>query len=286
MLPVLFEIGSLKINSYGLMVALGFLSALYFVQRDAAKFGLPPKVFADMAFIILPLGIVGTRLTHIIMYPQFYSWGDPIGWIAIWRGGLVFQGGPPLALAFTYYWFKKHDIPFWKGCDVMFPYLPLGHGIGRVGCFLYGCCYGLPTDLPWGIPARRVPWDIAEPVTGSPPFLDHLNRFSDVTIQSHWSHAIHPTQLYSFVGLMVVCGILLALRRYWNPYTGFVLPAYLVIYDIFRFFVEYYRGDQNPVHLFGLTDQQIFSVIFALIGVALFFYLKKRAALEPPPETN
>lgn len=286
MLPVLFEIGPLNINSYGLMIAVGFLTGLYFVQRDAAKCGMPPKVFADMAFIILPLGIAGTRLAHIVMYPEFYSWNDPIGWIAIWRGGLVFQGGPPLALAFVYYWFKKHGIPFWKGCDVLFPYLPMGHGFGRVGCFLYGCCYGLPTDVPWAIPARRVPWDISEPVKGSPAFLEHMSSFSDITTQSHWSHAIHPTQLYSFAGLMVICAILLALRRYWNPYPGFTVPAYLVLYGIFRFVVEFYRGDHNPVHLFGLSDQQVFSVVFALIGVALFFYLRMRAAPKPSSETG
>ena len=277
MFPVLFEIGPLKINSYGLMIAVGFLTGLYFVQRDAVKRGMPPKVFADMAFILLPLGIAGTRLAHIIMYPEFYSWDDPIGWIAIWRGGLVFQGGLPVALAFVYYWFKKHDIPFWKGCDVMFPYLPMAHGFGRVGCFLKGCCYGLPTDVPWAIPARRDPWNLSEPVTGSPAFIEHLSRFSDVTVQSHWSHAIHPTQLYSFAGLLVICGILLVLRRYWNPFTGFTVPAYLILYGSFRFIVEFYRGDHNPVHLFGLSDQQVFSIVFAVFGLGLFAFLRIRA---------
>ena len=91
MFPILFEIGPLKINSYGLMIAVGFLTALFFAQRDAVKRGLPPKVFADMAFILLPLGIAGTRLAHIIMFPEYYSWDDPIGWTAIWRGGPVFR---------------------------------------------------------------------------------------------------------------------------------------------------------------------------------------------------
>lgn len=277
MFPILFEIGPLKINSYGLMIAVGFLTALFFAQRDAVKRGLSPKVFADMAFILLPLGIAGTRIAHIIMFPESYSWDDPIGWIAIWRGGLVFQGGMPVGLAFVYYWFKKHDIPFWKGCDVMFPYLPMAHGFGRVGCFLKGCCYGLPTEVPWAIPARRDPWDLAEPVTGSPAFIEHLSRYSDVTVQSHWSHPIHPTQLYSFAGLLIICGILLAARRYWNPFAGFTVPAYLVLYGVFRFIVEFYRGDHNPVHVLGLSDQQIFSLVFALSGVGLFVFLRIRA---------
>lgn len=286
MYPVLLEIGPLKIHAYGMMIAVGFLTGLYFVQRDAAKCGMPPKVFADMAFIVLPLGIIGTRVAHIIMYPEYYSWNDPIGWIAIWRGGLVFQGGPPLALAFVYYYFRKHQIPFWKGCDVMFPYLPMGHGFGRVGCFLKGCCYGLPTGVPWAIPARRVPWDISKPVEGSPAFEEHLHRFSDVTVESHWSHAIHPTQLYSFAGLLVICAILLALRRYWNPFPGFTVPLYLIFYGAFRFIVEFYRGDHNPVHMLGLSDQQLFSLVFALLGVVLFIFLKIRAQSAPTPKAG
>lgn len=276
MLPVLFEIGPIKIHTYGLMIAIGFLTALFFVQRDAEKRGLPPKVFADMAFILLPLGIIGTRVAHIIMFPEQYSWSDPLGWIAVWKGGLVFHGGPPVAIAFVWYWLRKHDVPFWRSCDILFPYLPMAHGFGRVGCFMYGCCYGRPTDVPWAIPARRVPWDTNDPVTGSAAYLEHLNRFSDVTLDSHWSHPIHPTQLYSVAGLMVICGIILLLRRYWSPYDGFTMPAYFVLYGLFRFVVEFFRGDHNPVHIFGLSDQQVFSIVFALTGIMLFFFLRTR----------
>ena len=277
MQPVLFEIGPIKIHAYGLMIAVGFLTGLYFVQRDATKRGMNPKVFADMAFIMLPLGIAGTRILHIIMFPESYSWKDPIGWIAVWRGGLVFQGGAPVAIAFMVYYLRRHHIPFWPACDILFPYVPLGHGLGRVGCFLNGCCYGRPTDVPWGVPARRVPWDLSETATGSPAFIEHLNRFSDVTSQSHWSHPIHPTQLYSFAGLVVICGVILLLRKYWNPYPGFTMPAYLVLYGIFRFIVEFYRGDHNPVHMFGLSDQQVLSALFVAGGLALYAVLWARA---------
>ncbi len=112
---------------------------------------------------------------------------------------------------------------------------------------------------------------------GSPAYLDHLSRFSDVTLASHWSHAIHPTQLYSSLGLLAIFGVMLALRRYWNPFTGFTMPAYFVLYGVFRFIVEFYRGDHNPVHVFGLTDQQVFSILFALFGVGLFLVLRVRA---------
>ncbi|MEX2016413.1 MAG: prolipoprotein diacylglyceryl transferase family protein, partial [Candidatus Hydrogenedentales bacterium] len=151
-----------------------------------------------------------------------------------------------------------------------------------LGCFLNGCCYGKVSDVPWAMPFRRVPWDTSVPPEGSPPYLDHLKRFGDqVTTHDHWSLPIHPTQLYSFLGLMALCCIMLLLRRYWNPYTGFMMPLYFILYGIFRFIVEFFRGDHNPVH-FGFTDQQLFSVVLIAAGIALYHYLKRRAARRAP----
>ncbi len=274
MYPVLLKLGPLTLHSYGLMIAVGFLIALFFIQRDARKDAYDPKVFADAAFYVLPLGIIGTRLAHIVMYPQFYSWSDPIGWIALWNGGLVFQGAIPVVIPFLYWYFRHHKISFLKATDIIIPYVPLGHAFGRIGCFLYGCCYGKPTELPWGIPARRVPWDTALPPAGSPGYMDHLQRFSDVTHQSHWSHVIHPTQLYSFVGLSLLCLLLVTLRKRWNPFTGFLLPAYFVLYSALRIVIEYFRGDHNPVHMFNLTDQQVFSLFLIVAGIAVFLIMR------------
>jgi phosphatidylglycerol:prolipoprotein diacylglycerol transferase len=281
MWPVLFNIGPVPVNSYGLMIAIGFLTALFFIQREAKRVGLDPAVFGDAAFPALFLGLAATRVLHIVMFPEFYSITDPIGWIAVWRGGLVFQGGPPVVIAYLYFYFKKRKVDFWKACDIVFPYVPLGHGIGRIGCFLKGCCYGAPTTVPWGIPARRVPWDITQPPTGSDAYLGHLRRFEAVTLHEHWSLPIHPTQLYSTLGLLTICGLLLFLRRYWNPFFGFLMPSYLVAYGAYRFIIEEYRGDHNPVRLLNLSDQQIIGIIVAGFGIALFFYLRRRDKQRP-----
>lgn len=274
--PILLELGPLKLHTYGLMIAVGFLTALFLIQRDAGKAGFDPKVFSDMAFVALPLGIVATRILHIVMFPQYYSWSDPVGWIAVWRGGLVFQGAPPVVLAYIYYYLRKHDVPFLPACDVMFPYVALGHGIGRIGCLMKGCCYGRPTEVAWGIEFPRILDRTGEHIEGSPAFLDHMLRFGDVTSESLHAHAVHPTQLYSFGGLVIVCLILLGLRKYWHPYPGFTLPVYLSLYGVYRFIVEAFRGDHNPVHVFGLSDQQVFSIVFAVLGVVLFVFLQRR----------
>jgi phosphatidylglycerol:prolipoprotein diacylglycerol transferase len=177
-------------------------------------------------------------------------------------------------------------VPFWKACDVMFPYFPLAHAFGRIGCFLYGCCYGKPTDVLWGIPARRVPWDIEKPPTGSPAYLDHLDRFSDMTADMHWSHPIHPTQLYESAGLLVIVGLMMLMRRKWRPFDGFLMPMYFMLYGVLRFVVEMYRGDHNPVHVWGLSDQQVASLFSVGIGAALFGYLWIRSTKRANPEPD
>lgn len=273
MFPEILRIGPVPLHSYGLMIAVAFLLVLHLVQRDAERAGFDPKVFADLAFLVLPIGLLGTRIVHIIMFPQYYSWSDPIGWIAVWKGGLVFQGAPPPAIAIAWWFFRRNGIPFWKGVDLVFPYVALGHAIGRIGCFLKGCCYGATTELPWAVQFPRIIDPDTNLITGSPAFRDHVKRFTDITLESTHAHGVHPTQIYSFIGLMAIFGIMLALRKYWNPFPGFTFPMYFIIYGLFRFTVEFFRGDHNPVHIFGISDQQVFSLIGVAVGIAFFFVL-------------
>ena len=274
MYPILFNVGKLAVHSYGLMMALGFLTSLYFVQKEVRKAGLDVNVIADLAFWVLLIGLAGCRILHIIMFHDEYSWSDPVGWVAVWRGGLVFQGGPPPAILFGYWYLKRKKIDFWTVVDISFPYLALGHAFGRIGCFLNGCCYGLPTTLPWGVRFPRVPFDVTKEPTGSPAFLDHLNRFSKVSVNDQWSLPIHPTQLYEFAALLVICVTLLVLRKHWRPFVGFTMPIYFILYGLWRFFNESLRGDHNPTRILSFTDQQVFSLLFAALSVGLFFGLK------------
>lgn len=276
--PTLLKLGPISIHSYGLLIATGFLVALFLMRRDAKKVGINPDQIADVAFGVLFLGLVGTRLLHIIMFPSQYSWSDPIGWIAIWKGGLVFQGAIPPAIAFCVYYVYKKGIPIWTFADVVCPYVPLAHAFGRMGCFMYGCCYGHRTDVPWGVSFPKIT-DASGTITGSPAFLDHAARFG-VPPDASWSYPVHPTQLYSAAGLVILCGLLLLLRRYGHLFNGITFPAYLGLYGVFRFIVEFYRGDQNPTGLASglLSDQQIFS-LFAVVGsiiLGVIMYLHQK----------
>ena len=278
MLSTLFKIGPLTVHTYGLMIALGFILSLHFVQRDSQRAGIDPQVVGNMAFAALFFGIAGTRILHIIMFPEGYSLRDPIGWVAIWRGGLVFQGALPASILYVYLACRRREIPFWKLVDCAIPYVPLAHAFGRVGCFLNGCCYGARTDLPWGIRFPRVPWDFSQEATGSPVYLDHCYQYSQLSmLHDHWSYPVHPTQLYGVIGLMATCLILVYLRNKWRPFDGFTMPAYFMLYAVGRFIVEFYRGDHNPTTFGLLSDQQVFCGVYLAFGVALYVILRRYA---------
>ncbi len=279
MFPVLLELGPVKLHTYGLMIAIGFLIALNFMQRDAKKAGVDPNAVTEIAFWSLFIGILGTRVLHIIMYPENYSWSNPLGWITIWQGGLVFQGAIPAVLIYVWYTLRKRNIPFWIAPDFVMPWVPLAQAFGRMGCFFNGCCYGQRADdLPW---ALRFP-------EGSPPFGAHTHYPDFLMGQQHASFPVHPTQLYSVALLVSICIILFLLRRYWNPFPGFTLPAFFMLYGVKRFIVEMYRGDGNPTELgMGLiSNQQVFALLMVLAGAALFAYLYRNPPkVSPPPAT-
>jgi phosphatidylglycerol:prolipoprotein diacylglycerol transferase len=273
MYPVLFKIGPLTVHSYGLMIAVGFLLALHLTQRNAQKAGIDPQAILNMAFPGLFFGILGTRILYIILFPEGFSWKDPVGLIAIWRGGLVFQGALPVAVVYAWYGARRRGIPFWKLADLVIPYVPLAHAFGRIGCFLNGCCYGIRTNLPWGIRFPRIPWDLSDPnITGSPAYYDQ--RFELPTAIAHWSYPVHPTQLYGFVGLLATCFVLLYLKKKWHIFDGFTMPLYFVMYSVGRFFIEFLRGDHNPTMFKILSVQQVFCILFVVAGLLLFLVLR------------
>ncbi len=276
--PTLLDLGPVTIHSYGFMIALAFLMALFMCQRDGPRFQAPKEFVNSVAVGLLIAGVAGSRLLHILMFPASYSWSDPVGWIAIWRGGLVFQGAFPAAVLFAWFYARRKNVPVLGFADALGPYIPIGHALGRMGCFLNGCCYGRVTDISWAVEFPRIPANPEAQPTGSPAFLDHLRaglvQFEDMT-----SLPVHPTQLYSVTGLLAMGAMMWMFREWWYPFRGVMICSYLALYGLLRFVLEFFRGDHNPVHFGGvLSDQQVFSLAFVAVGIALFvvLYVKER----------
>lgn len=259
MYPTIIEFGWIKIHSYGLFIAIAFLLSLYLTQRDARKRGIDPEIIQSEAIFALLAGIIGSRVFHIIMFPYEYSVTDPIGWIAIWQGGLVFQGALPFAFGYVIWAMRRKKVSFLLISDCAVPYLALGQGIGRIGCFFNGCCYGKPSNFPLAISFPE----------GCPVYQSYPGN-------NGWSLPVHPTQLYAVVGLVFLCLLLIYLRDEWNPFTGFTIPAYFFLHGLLRFINEFFRGDHNPTSLgFGvLSDQQMFCILEILLGIFLFWLIR------------
>ncbi|NLZ05278.1 MAG: prolipoprotein diacylglyceryl transferase [Phycisphaerae bacterium] len=150
--PELIEIPfvHLTVKSYGLMMVVGFLAAVTLIRYLSRSFTKDPQHITNAALYSLIAGVIGARLFFVIHYPDSFR-DDPLSVFAIWKGGLELLGGVLLAIAVIFLYIRYHKLPLRHYLDALAVGLMLALVFGRIGCFLNGCCYGKPTDLPWGV---------------------------------------------------------------------------------------------------------------------------------------
>ncbi len=241
MYPVLFRFHGMTIYTYGFFVALGVLTAYFLARRRAKAMNLDAAMAADLVFYLFVSGVIGARLFYVIQHYEDYH-GHLLKIISIPEGGLVWYGGFIVAALVGLGTAAWKRWPFLKLCDLLAPILPLAHGIGRLGCFFNGCCYGRPTDSVFGItfPGDDVPR--------------------------------YPVQLFEAAALFVLSmGIFYFSRK--KRQDGELFMLYLIVYSVFRFFIEFLRGDQTA--LFFLTLPQWTSTLLFFGAVFLFFMIHK-----------
>ena len=147
--PVLFEIGPFTLRSYGALIALAFFVGYFLLYRDAKKKNFYPNKILDLELVMLIFGILGARALHVLVNLGYYR-ENVIDTFLLWRGGLAFYGGLILAVLASWIFIVKNKMPRWETADLIIPYVALGQAIGRIGCFLNGCCFGKdghPTQL-------------------------------------------------------------------------------------------------------------------------------------------
>lgn len=145
MYPILFHFGFITIYSYGLMVAIAFLVSAFLLSQYAARLGLHKEFFWNLSFWMLWGGILGGRILYIILNLGYFI-ENPLELIMLWHGGLVWYGGFAGGLIAGALYIKSHQASLLDTLDIIMPFVALGHSIGRIGCFLNGCCYG-PAEL-------------------------------------------------------------------------------------------------------------------------------------------
>jgi phosphatidylglycerol:prolipoprotein diacylglycerol transferase len=262
MFPILVRIGPLTIHTYGFLVALGVALGLWFLYVQAKKQGLEASRIVDAGFYIILVSLLGAKLIMLIGNFSYYT-DYPGELLSLARSGGVFQGGLAFGVVFAVWYFRRRRIPTWKVADLVGPALALGHGLGRVGCFMAGCCYGRECAAPLGVTFGS---QYAHELTGLP-----LGK------------ALYPVQLFeaglNFLNFLILFFILPRRR-----FDGQVFSLYIVNYSVIRFFTEYFRGDhpQSSILIHGrtpflsLTLPQMFCLLGLALSIGLYIWLKRR----------
>ncbi len=237
---VLFQIGPFTLYSYGLFVAAGFLLSTFLILRDSEKFGISKDNIFDCLITILIGGLIGGRGLFVIINWEYYFY-HPLKIFMFYEGGMAIQGGLVVATLSGAAVFRIKKIPFWRTSDLIAPYIALGQSVGRIGCFLNGCCYGRVIEKGIGV---TFPQEAVMRV---------------------------PTQIYSSLALLAIFVILIEIRQK-RPFDGYVFTMYLALYSVFRFFMDFLRGDNLAV-VSGMRLSQIISIGMLLCAIVIYVVL-------------
>ena len=265
MYPILFQFGSFPISSFGVMMVIAFLLGNYLLRIDVVAEGYDAIIADDIIFRAAIGGILGAKFYYLIENIPTGQAADNInGLINIIAGiftlngeriafgiqnfgaGLVFLGGLVGGMAAVSWYIYRKNLNWFKIADLAAPFLVLGHGIGRIGCFLVGDDYGIPTNLPWAIAFPN----------GLPPT----------------NIAVHPTQLYEMSAYFIIF-FYLRYRKRNQTFSGEIIFEYLFLGGLSRFMVEFIRT--NTKYIFGFSGAQYLSILMMSIGAYQLWKMRR-----------
>jgi len=250
MRPVLIDLGGIEIPAYGVMLAISFLTALWYVRRKAPSFDVSPLAIENLAFYVMLGVIIGGRLLYAAFHWQQYE-HDILGIFRIWEGGMMFFGGLLGGFLLGALYLRRQRIPVLKISDIAAPSMALGLFFTRIGCFLNGCCFGVPSKLPWSVEFPENCVAGASPVGGL---------------------ALHPTQLYeSIFGLVLFFFLDNRLKNFAGK--GVVFAQFVIFYGVFRFGIDFIRYYENSANFW---INQIIAVGLVIVGAAIILRVTKQ----------
>ncbi len=255
MRPYLFHIGETPVSSFFFLILVATLVSTFYAVWVGKRNGLNPTAILDLGIIGMMAGVLGARIFHILVEAPDYYWEKPIRVFEFWRGGFVSWGGFILIpIAFLVY-FRMRRLPVWPYLDILCVAAPIIKFFIRVGCLLAGCCYGKPTDLPWGIIFTH-PDSAAFYFMGTVP--------------------LHPTQVYSMIhaGLLFLLVNWVYRRRRFAGQTACILA---IGWSLPRALIEFFRGDADRgVYEGGISTGQIMGLLTVILFLFLYRHLRRR----------
>ena len=262
MCPELFSIGPFPIRSFGLTLAVSFFLAVFYVKKATERDNLPFDPFLNIAYILIIGGIVGARLSYILLHLSDFSgrWLDtfnPFGSDGFGIAGLNLYGGVLLAIVASWAYCRWKKMNVLEVFDYFAPTLGLGLGITRIGCFLNGCCFGTPTDSFLGVSFPD----------GSLPFYVFGNQ------------PLHPAQIYSSIYGLILFAVLHYLLKN-KKFHGQAVAILFMVEAMFRFALEYVRYYEDAMY-FSLgslqpTYNQVVSIALFILGAGIYYYRSKK----------
>lgn len=262
MFPRLFTVGHLfTLHTYGLLVALGLLVGIWMAGRFARRVGVDPDHLWNLGVYMALAGLLGAKVFLVFSEWSYYS--GNLGRIfsletlhagGVWYGGLIFA----ILVGGLYSW--HYHLNFISLADAYAPGIALGHAFGRLGCFSAGCCWGRPAEVAWA-------------VTFTDPYA---NQVVGVPL----GIPLHPTQLYEAAAELIIFFLLVLLWRR-RSFSGQIFAAYLMLYSVARFIIEFFRGDPRGAYYFNgaLSFPQVVSIILFVVAGLLWYYQRHRAAV-------
>jgi phosphatidylglycerol---prolipoprotein diacylglyceryl transferase len=256
--PILINIGSFHLPTYGSLFALALIAAIYTVIRLGRREGLDANQLLDFSTWLIIVGLLGSKVLLILTdWNSFGSLGAIFSWNTLQAAG-VFYGGFAAATFFAIWYIKVYHLPMLKIFDIYVPGIALAQSIGRLGCFAAGCDYGKATSSFLGVV-------FTNPIS---------NAFTGVPLNIR----IYPTQVFESLATFLIFGILL-----WQysrkAYDGQIFIIYLALYAVARFFIEFLRGDEDRGFVFNhmLSTSQFIAIIALMVAAAMAWKLRGRS---------
>jgi phosphatidylglycerol---prolipoprotein diacylglyceryl transferase len=249
--PVLVQLGTFELRSYGVIVALSFLLGLWLSGKEARRKGIDPALIQDFAFYALLGGIVGARIYYVLFSNPAYFLQKPWEIVAVWHGGISIIGALLGGLLAALWYCRKKKLSFWRFADTLAPGAILAQAAGVLACLLNGDSYGKATNAAWAITYTN------------PRAMAPLNI------------PLHPVELYEIAAYFLVFLLVWRTRKAFRT-EGFAFLTYLAGYGAARFAVEFFRG--NPAILaWDVPAAQVFASLLILASLAGFYVLGRAA---------
>ncbi len=305
MRPELFRLFDVSFPAYFLLLLSGFIFATAAGAIWARRVGLDPDVVVDLGLACLLMGVVGGRLLHVVADGYFWDYvhlctdpskvdwkveqvlcepryhgvwdaakgvchpteTDCFAWAKFWAGGLTYYGGLIGASLMAIFLLKRDRFPFWKAADMASFAVPIGLGFGRMGCLLAGCCFGVRSEA-----------SMALAFPPHSPASDAQFKEGVLPSANAWSHAVQPTQIYESAISLAIAAFCMLWMHGRKRYDGQSFVAFLSLYAIGRFALEYLRADDRGGML-GVSTSQWIGVV--ILGIALAIHLVRRPKAAP-----